>query len=77
MQSPQGRKTNPILVLLDEFPLLGKMDVITNALTTLRSKKVTFCLMLQSIAQLDAVYGQDTRKIIVDNCQYKAILNIT
>lgn len=77
MQSPQGRKTNPILVLLDEFPLLGKMDAITNALTTLRSKKVTFCLMLQSIAQLDAVYGQDTRKIIVDNCQYKAILNIT
>ncbi len=77
MQSPQGRKTNPILVLLDEFPLLGKMDVITNALTTLRSKKVTFCLMVQSIAQMDAVYGQDIRKIIVDNCQYKAMLNIT
>ena len=76
-QSPQGRKTNPILLLLDEFPLLGKMDAITNALTTLRSKKVTFCLMLQSIAQLDAVYGQDIRKIIVDNCQYKALLNIT
>ena len=77
MQSPQGRKTNPILVLLDEFPLLGTMDVITNALTTLRSKKVTFCLMVQSIAQMDVVYGQDIRKIIVDNCQYKAMLNIT
>lgn len=76
-QSPQGRKINPILLLLDEFPLLGKMDAITNALTTLRSKKVTFCLMLQSIAQLDAVYGRDIRKIIVDNCQYKALLNIT
>lgn len=77
MQSQQGRKTNPILVLLDEFPLLGKMDAITNALTTLRSKKVTFCLMVQSIAQMDVVYGQDIRKIIVDNCQYKAMLNIT
>lgn len=76
-QSPQGRKTSPILLLLDEFPLLGKIDAITNALTTLRSKKVTFCLMLQSIAQLDAIYGIDIRKIIVDNCQYKAILNIT
>lgn len=76
-QSPQGWKINPILLLLDEFPLLGKMDAITNALTTLRSKKVTFCLMLQSIAQLDAVYGHDIRKIIVDNCQYKALLNIT
>jgi len=76
-QSPQGQDIKPFLLLLDEFPLLGKMEVITNALTTLRSKKVTFCLMLQSIAQLDAVYGHDVRKIIVDNCQYKAILNIT
>lgn len=76
-QSLQGRNVKPILLLLDEFPLLGKMDAITNALTTLRSKKVTFCLMIQSIAQLDAVYGKDIRKIIVDNCQYKAILNIT
>ena len=76
-QGSRGRNIKPFLLLLDEFPLLGKMDAITNALTTLRSKKVTFCLMIQSIAQLDAVYGSDIRKIIVDNCQYKVILNIT
>lgn len=75
--SKHGCKISPILVLLDEFPLLGKMDVIKNALTTLRSKKVTFCLMLQSVAQLDAAYGKDDRKTIVDNCQYKILLNIT
>ena len=33
--------------------------------------------MMQSLAQLDRIYGVDTRKIIVDNCQYKAILNVT
>lgn len=76
-QTPQGYGISPILLLLDEFPLLGKIDAVTNALTTLRSKKVTFCLMIQSIAQLDAVYNHDVRKIIVDNCQYKVILNIT
>ena len=76
-QSFQRQNTKPVLLLLDEFPLLGKMDAITNALTTLRSKKVTFCLMIQSIAQLDAIYGQDIRKIIVDNCQYKVLFNIT
>lgn len=75
--SQHGCEISPILLLLDEFPLLGNMDVITTALTTLRSKKVTFCLMLQSVAQLDAVYGKDNRKIIVDNCQYKILLNIT
>ena len=57
--------------------MLGKMEVITNGLTTLRSKKVTFCLILQNIAQLDAVYGADVRRIMADNCQYKVILNVT
>lgn len=76
-KNPQYHYMKPILLLLDEFPLLGKMEVITNALTTLRSKKVTFCLMLQSITQLDAIYGADVRRIMVDNCQYKVVLNVT
>lgn len=76
-QSPKGYGISPILLLLDEFPVLGKIDALANALTTLRSKRVTFCLIIQSIAQLDAVYNHNVRKIIVDNCQYKIILNIT
>ncbi|MBR0283366.1 MAG: type IV secretory system conjugative DNA transfer family protein [Oscillibacter sp.] len=75
--SAEGYDTQPVLVLLDEFPMLGKIDVIKSGLTTLRSKNVTFCLILQSIAQLDDVYGTDVRRIMVDNCQYKAILNVT
>ena len=75
--SAEGYDTQPVLVLLDEFPMLGKIDVIKSGLTTLRSKNVTFCLILQSIAQLDDVYGADVRRIMVDNCQYKAILNVT
>lgn len=75
--SAEGYNTKPILILLDEFPALGKMDIIPNALATLRSKKVTFCPIIQSIAQLDCVYGENVRKIIMDNCQYKVMLNIT
>lgn len=75
--SPQGRDMKPFLLLLDEFPLLGKMDVIQNAMTTLRSKNVTLYFVVQSIAQLDEAYGANIRKILVDNCQYKAILQVT
>ena len=75
--SQEGEKERPLLVLLDEFASLGRMEVITNALATLRSKNVTFALVLQSLAQLDMVYGADMRKVIVDNCQYKAILQVT
>lgn len=71
------KKLPPVLLLLDEFPRLGKMDVIQNAVSTLRSKGVTICLIVQSLTQLDKIYGKETRQIIVDNCQYKVILNVT
>ena len=72
--SAEGRNCVQTLLLLDEFPRLGKMEVLTSALATLRSKKVNICLMVQSIAQLDKIYGTYDRRIIFDNCQFQAIL---
>jgi len=71
------RNAKPILFLLDEFPRIGKIEVITDAFATLRSKNITLCPIIQSLAQLDLHYGHATRRVIVDNCQYKAILNAT
>jgi len=67
----------PILFLLDEFPRLGKIPFIIDALATLRSKRITICLILQSLAQLDMIYGKSERKVIADTCAYKAILGAT
>lgn len=72
---PEKRSNVPILFMLDEFPRLGKIEAIRHALATLRSKKITICLIIQSLAQLDTTYGHDQRKEILDNCPYKAILN--
>jgi type IV secretion system protein VirD4 len=55
---------------------LGKVEAV-NGLATLRSKKIIICLIVQSLAQLDAIYGRDQRKVIVDNSAYKTILNAT
>ena len=49
--------------------------MITSALATLRSKNVTIALFCQSLADLDLIYGKETRRVIMDNCPYKAILN--
>ena len=67
----------PVLLMLDEFPSLGKIVAIQKAFTTLRSRGVTSCIALQSIAQLDQIYGEKTRNIFLENCQYKAILEVT
>lgn len=63
-----------ILLLLDEFPVFGHIRGIADGVATLRSKRCHFCLLIQSISQLDKVYGEHYRRIIFDNCQYKVIL---
>jgi type IV secretion system protein VirD4 len=67
----------PILFLLDEFARLGKMELMVGALGTLRSRRITICLIIQSLAQMDAIYGLAERRVIVDNCAYRAILSAT
>ena len=69
-----GADSVQTLLLMDEFARFGKLESITNAMSTLRSKNVNICLMLQSMAQLDKIYGEYDRRIIFDNCQYQAIL---
>lgn len=72
--SEQGKDNVQTLLLLDEFARLGKLEIICDAIATLRSKNVNICLMVQSVAQLDYIYGEHRRRIIFDNCQYQIIL---
>lgn len=74
--TPKGIHNIQTLLLLDEFARFGKIELFTDAIATLRSKNVNICIMLQSLAQLDKIYGTDDRRIICDNCQYKAIMNV-
>jgi len=70
-------KNPPVLIMLDEFPRLGKMSKIVEGLATLRSRNVHLMLIVQSLTQLDTIYGKDERKVIVDNCSFKLVLNAT
>jgi len=73
----QDHELPPVLVMLDEFPRIGKISAITNGLATLRSRGVTFALFVQSLANLDDTYGGIAARVIADICSYKAILGVT
>lgn len=64
-----------ILFLIDEFARLGRIRSIEESMATLRSKGVTICLLTQSISQIDAIYGVEHRKIIVDNAAYILVMS--
>jgi len=67
----------PVLVMLDEFPRLGKISAIQNGLATLRSRGVTFALFVQSLTNLNETYGSEAAKVIIDICQYKVIMGVS
>lgn len=73
----EERKDPPILIALDEMPRLSKINGLTSALATLRSRNVHIMGVVQSMAQLDTIYGKDERKVIADNCRFKLVLSAT
>lgn len=68
-------EVSPLLICIDEFPQLERMPTMLSALTTLRSKSVTMALCVQSLASLDATYGHDEARVILDACSFKVIRN--
>lgn len=63
----------PVYFLLDEFANIGTIPEVDVLLSTVRSKKMSLVLGVQSIGQLKKNY-KDTFNIIVENCKTKIAL---
>lgn len=70
-------ETKPILLVIDEFARLGRMEGIFNALATLRSKKVTVMLAFQSLAQCEVIYSKEETRVLMENCRVKVICEVS
>lgn len=61
-----GRLKNEFYFLLDEFSNIPKINDFTNKITSARSRNISFHMILQSYAQLNAVYEAGAQ-VITDN----------
>jgi type IV secretion system protein VirD4 len=57
---------HPLLLMLDEFPMLGRLDVVAEALSLIAGYGIRACLVAQDLTQIHAVYGRD--ESITINC---------
>lgn len=73
-QRPENQEPS-ILMSLDEFPRIGYMPAFADAISTLRSRNVSVMILLQSLAQLDKIYQENGRKVIMDNMHYVVVHN--
>ncbi|WP_270269317.1 type IV secretory system conjugative DNA transfer family protein [Enterocloster clostridioformis] len=70
-------ETTSMLLIIDEFARLGRMEGIFNALATLRSKKVMILLAFQSLAQCETIYSKEETRVLMENCRVKVICEVS
>ena len=75
LSSRSNDSKTTILLCLDEFASLGKLD-ITAALRKLRKKHVRIMVLTQSLADIDLIYGRAERMAMMNNFKFKVILGV-
>lgn len=68
-------KSEPVHFLMDEFCNIGMINNMALHTSTVRSRKVSFMLCMQSISQLYQIYGQKNGDTILNNLKCKIFLN--
>jgi type IV secretion system protein VirD4 len=66
---PVGAQRRQLLLMLDEFPALGRLDFFESALGFLAGYGVRAVLVAQSLNQIDKAYG--VNNAILDNCHVR------
>jgi len=63
------RKRHRLLLMLDEFPALGRLDFFESALAFMAGYGIKSFLIAQSLNQIEKAYGQNNS--ILDNCHVR------
>ncbi|MCD8206198.1 MAG: type IV secretory system conjugative DNA transfer family protein [Clostridia bacterium] len=63
-----------VYFILDEFGNIPKIRDMDSIISVARSRGMRFFLILQSLTQLQNVYGRDAAAVIADNCSVKMFL---
>lgn len=66
---------NDITFMLDEFANIGVINSFGNIISTSRSRGLSFLICLQSISQLESLYGTFNAKTILNNLKTKCVLS--
>lgn len=53
-----GSLARPVKVILDEFPVLGKLDSVAAGVNLFRKRRIGFLIAAQTLSQFELVYGR-------------------
>lgn len=73
-QQRTGHLTRPALLLLDELGNIGPIPQFSRAVTTLAGAGVSIVAGLQSVAQLQSIYGPAESEVLLSNLPLRIVL---
>ena len=71
---PMRDEAFPVLFVLDEFASLGRMEILSSAITTIRSYGGRVMIVVQSLASLRDAYGRDGAENFLANCRLQLFM---
>ncbi|WP_103174410.1 type IV secretory system conjugative DNA transfer family protein [Paracoccus sp. SY] len=71
---PRRDEPFPVLILMDEFQRIGRMPVVAESISLLRSYGGNLAIVTQTIPDLDVVYGEQVRKTLQGGAGIKLYL---
>ncbi len=73
-KEPGDDEPHKVLMLLDEFVSLGRMDAIVSAFTLLAGYNVRVMAVIQGLSWLDNNYGRDVREGLISCCGHQIFM---
>lgn len=75
LDQEKKKRKQRLLLMLDEFPQFGKLDMMEKALAVCAGYGIKACVVCQDLKQLNSAYGKDNS--IISNCHIKTYFTPT
>ncbi len=68
--SSEARLKIPVRLIIDDFASSVQINDFDKIISVIRSRELSVSLVLQSLSQLNAMYGEANAKTIINNCDH-------
>ena len=69
-KNPDGRLQVPVRFLMDDFASGTVMEDFDKIISVIRSRDISVSLIIQSLSQLESLYGEGKARTIINNCDH-------
>ncbi len=67
---PEGHLQIPVRIIMDDFATSARIEDFDKIISVIRSRDISVSLILQSLTQLENMYGHPAATTILDNCDH-------